>query len=479
MGWPQRTAELDYYYPTNTLITSRDIITLWVARMVLAGLNNMGEVPFREVYIHPKILDGYGETMSKSKGNGVDPLDVINKFGADALRFGLAYLTTDTQDVRMPVQYECPHCDSLIEQTKQNRELPRITCTKCRQDFSTQWAESDADKQLPRGPVVSERFELGRNFGNKLWNAARFAMMNLSDYTAGEISLSELATEDRWILSRLSTVTQQVTEDLEAYRFADATRTLYDFAWDEFCSFYVEMAKAQLNDADKRATAQRVLAHVLDSLLRLLHPMIPFITEEIWGLLGNVAPQRGFPRPSTAGPSVMVASWPQVWTEHQDATIERQFAQFQAVLAAIRKIRQNNDLAPKQEIEFALKCDRDTLALLLPMQDYFLAMAKARCTAAGPDVPAVQHCAQASLPGIEVLVDMAGLIDVEAEIARHQKEQDRLQRAIVGKEKQLSNASFVERAPADIVQRERDSLLQLKEQLQSVERAIVDLAGRR
>ena len=124
LGWPQSSPDLDYYYPTNTLITSRDIITLWVARMVLAGLNNLGEVPFREVFIHPKILDGYGEGMSKSKGNGVDPLDVIEKFGADALRFGVAYLTTETQDVRMPVQFECPHCESLIEQTRENRELP-------------------------------------------------------------------------------------------------------------------------------------------------------------------------------------------------------------------------------------------------------------------------------------------------------------------------------------------------------------------
>ena len=136
LGWPEATAELAYYYPTSVLITSRDIITLWVARMVLTGLNNMGDVPFREVFIHPKILDGYGETMSKSKGNGVDPMDVIEKFGADALRFGLAYLTTETQDVRMPVQFECPHCDTLIDQTKKNRELPRIQCGKCEQGFS-------------------------------------------------------------------------------------------------------------------------------------------------------------------------------------------------------------------------------------------------------------------------------------------------------------------------------------------------------
>src|SRR5690606_32710050 len=153
LGWPEQTPELEYFYPTSTLITSRDIITLWVARMVLMGLNNTGQVPFREVFIHPKILDGMGETMSKSKRNGADPLDIIDKFGPDALRFGLAWLATETQDVRMPVQYECPHCEKLIDQTKRNRSQPRIDCPHCGNGFSTQWAESPADLALPRGAV--------------------------------------------------------------------------------------------------------------------------------------------------------------------------------------------------------------------------------------------------------------------------------------------------------------------------------------
>ncbi|MCH5377830.1 MAG: class I tRNA ligase family protein, partial [Planctomycetes bacterium] len=226
MGWPEKTPLLEYFYPTSVLITSRDIITLWVARMVLMGLNNMGQVPFRDVFIHPKILDGYGETMSKSKGNGIDPLDVIDKFGADALRFGMAYLTTETQDVRLPVQFECPHCEALLEQTKKNRELPRVQCPKCGKDFATQWARSEADRALPRGPVVSERFEVARNFVNKLWNASRFALMNLDGYTSGPVAEDDLTVEDRWILSRLATVTQQVTDALEHYHYADAARSL-------------------------------------------------------------------------------------------------------------------------------------------------------------------------------------------------------------------------------------------------------------
>ncbi len=184
LGWPNETPELKKFYPTSALVTSRDIITLWVARMVIAGLYNVNEVPFHEVYITPKILDSYGETMSKSKGNGVDPLDVIDKFGADALRFGLAYLTTDTQDVKLTVDFECPHCGAQFAQTKKNRILPRIECEKCGKPFSTQWAEKPEDKALPRGAAVSEKFELGRNFANKLWNAARFSLIYLEDFSS-------------------------------------------------------------------------------------------------------------------------------------------------------------------------------------------------------------------------------------------------------------------------------------------------------
>src|SRR5262249_14939948 len=295
-----------------------DIITLWVARMVIAGLYNVDEIPFHEVYITPKILDGYGETMSKSKGNGVDPLDVIEKFGADALRFGIGYLTTDTQDVKVPVEFECPHCKATFAQTKKNRVLPRIECEKCGKPFSTQWSEKPEDKALPRGAVVGERFELGRNFANKLWNAARFSLINLEGYTAGPVADKDLLLEDRWLLSRLATVTQQTTEALEHYRYADAARLLYDFAWNEFCSFYVEMTKARFAVPEQRQTAQRVLADALDPLLRLLHPMMPFLTEEVWQLLAKVAPNRGLPTAAATAESICVAPWPTADATRQD-----------------------------------------------------------------------------------------------------------------------------------------------------------------
>jgi len=338
LGWPEKTPELEKFYPTSTLITSRDIITLWVARMVLTGLYNMGEVPFSEVYIHPKILDGYGETMSKSKGNGVDPLDVIEKFGADALRFGIAYLTTETQDVRMPVEFECPHCQKQIKQTKKNRILPRVECEQCKKPFSTQWAQTDEDLALPRGAVVSERFELGRNFCNKLWNASRFALMNLEGHEATQLAAKNLLLEDRWLLSRLATVTGEVTTALAEYRYADAARELYRFAWDDFCSFYVEMSKARFAVPEQRPVAQQVMAHTLDTLLRLLHPMIPFLTEEVWQLLASVAPKRGLAPPATAVESVCIAAWPVAITEDIDLNIESQFATFQAALGAVREV---------------------------------------------------------------------------------------------------------------------------------------------
>jgi len=473
-GDPDWTSLGPYYYPTSTLITSRDIITLWVARMVLTGLFNCGDVPFREVFIHPKILDGYGETMSKSKGNGVDPIDVMDKFGADALRFGLAYLTTETQDVRMPVDFECPHCHTLVEQTKKNRVLPKVACKQCGKEFGTQWARRPEDLALARGPVVSERFENARNFCNKLWNAARFALMNLEGYSAAAVSDDQLTLEDRWILSRLATVTEQVTTALTEYRFADAMRTLYEFAWDEFCSFYVEMVKSRLQDETARPVAQRVLAHTLDTLVRLLHPAMPFVTEEIWQLLGQFAPARGL-KPQAATASIMIAPWPTAETKHVNAEIEARFARFQETLKGLREIRSRQNIPPRTAIEFVVRSDDATAALLKPMATYFESMAGAKGTAWGPTAAPPATNASFMLAGGELFVDLSGLIDIDAEIARKQKEFDNLLGLIRGKEAKLSNESFVARAPADVVTREREQLIEAKQRLTATEAAIGEL----
>jgi valyl-tRNA synthetase len=480
LGWPEQTPELEKFYPTSTLITSRDILTLWVARMVLMGLSNVGDVPFREVFIHPKILDAFGETMSKSKGNGVDPLDVIEKFGPDALRFGLAWLATETQDVRLPVQYECPHCHKLIDQTRQNRQQPQLACPACHAPFSTQWAESESDRALPRAAVVSERFEFGRNFGNKLWNAARFALLNLADYRATPLHVEQLPVEDRWLLSRLHTVTAQVTDALDHYHFADAARLIYDFAWDEFCSFYVEMAKPRLQQTEQRAQTQQVLAHALDQVLRLLHPLMPFVTEEIWQALQQAAPRRGLEAPQPQSAFLMQAAWPAPLAAHHAPAIEKQYAVFQAVLGAVREIRSRQNIAPRELVPFSIRCSPATANILAPMNPYFRALANAECTAGGAEVQPPTTHAHVSLPAheLDVYVDLERFIDVQAELERNQKLLEKLAKQIQGKANQLNNQSFVARAPAEVVERERQSLAELERQRDAVSAAITALAGR-
>ena len=470
LGWPEKTEELDYFYPTATLITSRDIITLWVARMVLMGLNNVGEVPFREVFIHPKILDGTGETMSKSKGNGVDPIDVIDKFGPDALRFGLARLATETQDVRMPVQYECPHCEKLIDQTKKNRSLPTLDCPACSKPFSTQWAETEEDKALPKAAVVSERFETARNFVNKLWNAARFSLMNFEGYKAQSIDVDTLSLEDRWLLSRLSTVTAEVTDAIEHYRFAEASRMLYDFAWDEFCSFYVEIAKPRLSDDALRDVTQSVMAHGLDTLLRLLHPTMPFVTESIWSHLNQAAPTRGVPTPSEPSAHLMIAAWPEADQSHYDEEIEKQFNEFQEVIGAIRRIRASQNIAPRESVPVAIRCGKETQQRLEPMRSYFAALAGADVIELGPDAVAFETNAPLALTSIDVDVhlDLEKFIDVKAELTRLEKLVDQIEKQIMGKRNKLSNENFVSRAPKEVVDQERESLADLERQLKSV-----------
>jgi valyl-tRNA synthetase len=394
---------------------------------------------------------------------------VIEKFGADALRFGIAYLTTETQDVRMPVEFECPSCGASIEQTKKNRVLPRIECPKCQKPFATQWASKEEDMELPRAAVTSERFELGRNFCNKMWNASRFALMHLTDYTPAPLKPEDLAVEDRWLLSRLATVTRDVTESLTAYHYADAARSLYDFAWDEFCSFYVEMAKSRLEEPVLRATAQRMLAHTLDVLLRLLHPIIPFLTEEVWQRLGEFAPQRGLQDPQSRPESVMIASWPEADLTWQDAEIEEQFAQFQAVMAGLREIRSSQNIAPKETLEFTIRCEQHVVKLLQPMEPYFQTMANARAAAWGPKAAPPEASASRSLPGLEIHVDMKDFIDVPAEIQRNEKELQRILGQIEGKAKKLQNESFVTRANPEVVQAERDKLVQLQQEQTAVE----------
>ncbi|TWT67219.1 valine--tRNA ligase [Allorhodopirellula solitaria] len=481
LGWPAETAELAKFYPTSTLITSRDIITLWVARMVLMGLNNLGEVPFSEVFIHPKILDSFGKTMSKTAGNGIDPNDVTDKFGPDALRFGLARIAGDTQDVRMPVQFECPSCEKLIDQTRKTQKLPRLDCPACGKPFSTQWAETEEDKALPKGAVVSERFETARNFVNKLWNASRFTLMNLEGFQPQSIDVASLPIEDRWLLSRLSSVTEQVSEGIDRYQYSEVARILYDFAWDEFCSFYVEIAKPRLSDPEQKAMTQNVIAHGLDQLLRLLHPIMPFVTESVWSYLGGLAPRRGVPEPVNAGAFVMTSEWPTAHADHHDVKIERQFSEFQKIIGAIRQIRASQNIKPSETVPVAIRCDESSRELLEPMKAYFASLASADIVAIGSDAKPFETDAHLGLPevDVDVHVDLEKFIDVDAELGRLEKLLSQITGQISGKENKLNNESFVSRAPAPIVAKERESLTGLREQYASVQNDISRLKAKK
>ena len=487
LGWPRQTAELATFYPTSALVTSRDILTLWVARMVIMGVFDTGEIPFHEVYIHPKILDRYGETMSKSKGNGVDPVDVIDSLGADALRFALTGMATETQDVRMPVDYQCPGCGQLVEQTVQNRVKPRIDCPKCGQPFRTQWATAAADLALPRGPAVSEKFESGRNFSNKLWNATRFVLMNLEGGSGGPLDgagtvaeLAALPLEDRWLLSRLASVTRDATKAVDDYRFAEASRILYAFAWDEFCSAYLELCKARLADPDHRERARTMLLCGLDTILRLLHPMMPFVTEEIWQHLREAAGSRRMPW-DASGPlpeSIMIARWPTPPDAWIDPRTETQFGTFLAVVAAIREIRARQNIPPKTRVSVVIRAPAAIAALLEPMRRSIESMGAADIGGLGPEASAPPSASTASAAGCELFVDLADLVDVDAEIVRILKENEKTEGFLRAKQAKLADEKFAARAPEAVVAKERAQLVELEAKLAKGVAALVDLRSR-
>ena len=486
LGWPEATPELACFYPTTALITSRDIITLWVARMVIMGVFDTGKLPFSEVYIHPKILDRYGETMSKSKGNGVDPLDVIDVLGADALRFGMVSMATETQDVRMPVEFQCPHCEARIDQTVNNRMQPRIECAKCKQAFRTQWAQAAADLALPRGPAVSERFEAGRNFSNKLWNATRFVLMNLDGYAGSDLSAWGQADakafetlEDRWLASRLASVSRDVTAAIDEYRFAEAARLLYSFAWDEFCSAYLELCKSRLSDPARCEQARAMLMLALDTILRLIHPLMPFVSEEIWQHLRLVAGDRRMPWDVAEGPaeSIMIARWPTPPAAWIDPRTEEQFGTFLGVVGAIREVRARQNVPPRTRVQAALRLPAATAELLLPMHAAIESMAMVELTAVGPEAAGAAGAATAAVPGGEVLLDLAATVDVGAEKVRLAKENEKLVGFIAAKRSKLADEKFAARAPEAVVFKERQQLAELEEKLAKGQATLAELEG--
>jgi valyl-tRNA synthetase len=441
LGWPEETAELRKYYPTSVLSTARDIITLWVARMVIFGRFNLGQVPFRDVYIHPVIQDGNGKRMSKSAGNGIDPVDIIDLYGADALRFALASLATETQDIRIPVE----------------------------------------KAKLPDGRQVntSERFEQARTFPNKVWNASRFALMNLEGYEPAPLARDQIAVEDRWILSLLAETARETTLDLENFRFAEATRRLRDFTWNHVCDWYVELIKNRLRDPATRPVAQRVLAGILDGLCRLLHPIVPFLTESIWQALGEVAPRRGLLEPEAAAESVCVAAWPSYPAAFADPEAEAIVAQWQEKIAAIRNLKAERNVPKEAKIAPVIVATGAVAEALRLGQAYIQALVGASSVTIATEAARPADSAVAVLGDAEIILPLEGLIDPAAELARLQKALKDLDKQVGPIQAKLGNEGFLSRAPAEVVEPLRARLAELEAQRGSVNGLLEALLARK
>ena len=435
MGWPAATAELKRYYPGDVLVTAREIITLWVSRMVMMGQFCLGDIPFSEVFIHAMIQDGQGRKMSKSLGNGIDPLEVIDSHGADALRFTLVSMTTQTQDVRMPIE----------------------------------------TMKLPDGREAntSPKFDIGRNFCNKLWNASRFVMANLhgqpawSDVRVGD----DLA--DTWILSRLNAVIRDVTEAIEGFRFNELADAIYHFMWDDFCDWYLEIAKARINAGQNQPKA--VLAHCLDVLLRLLHPVAPFITEAIWQKLNEVSPARG-PGDEPAERLLATAQWPMADARAIHPAAEKDFALLADLIRKIRNARTEHNVLPSRKVAVRVEAAAAEAATIARNVDLMKSQA---------NLSEVTFSTEAEAPPADSAAVAAGgvklyvldIIDRPAEIARLAKQAETLRRGIASIEGKLSNAGFLAKAPAELVARERQRLASLNSDLSAVEAALRSLQG--
>ena len=418
LGWPEETQDIEKFYPTSVLVTGRDIIFFWVARMIFSGLEHTGKIPFHEVNIHGLILDAQGRKMSKSLGNGIDPIEVIEKYGADTLRFSMLTGVTPGNDIRF-------HWDK-VENT--------------------------------------------RNFANKIWNASRFALMNLDDYQPIESESKEYNLADRWILSRYQMTVQQVTELLEKYNLGDAARVLYDFIWDEFCDWYIELAKPRLtqnNDQRDRAVVQQVLHDVLMGTLRLLHPFMPFITEEIYQFL----PQHN--------QSIMLDAWPQpdanlVW---QEAIEDMQ--DLMVVIRAIRNIRSEFNIPPSARIGVQmLVSEAEKMALLQQNSAYIQNLAGVEQIDILKDGDAKPDQAVSALTTwAEIYVPLEGVIDVDKETARLSKDLKAAEKDLQKAQGKLNNEQFLAKAPAEVISKEKHKAAEAQAKIEGIEQRLKIFTG--
>ncbi|MBR5640775.1 MAG: valine--tRNA ligase [Firmicutes bacterium] len=413
MGWPDNTDDLKKFYPTNTLVTGYDIIFFWVARMIFSGIEVMGKTPYEYVLIHGLVRDAQGRKMSKSLGNGIDPLEVIDTYGADALRFMLLSGISPGSDIRYQV----------------------------------------------------EKVEGARNFANKLWNASRFAIMNIKDEEGNFLPMADEATaklqaEDRWILQTVNDALPEINMNMERFEFALAAQKIYELIWGEFCDWYIELIKPRLYGADEadKASARYCLVKCLKSMLKLLHPFMPFITEEIWGFL---------PREEGAKQFLMLESWP-AYDPSMNFEEDKQVLNLSMdVIRAIRGIRHEAEALPSRKLHAVILAEKDQEALAKAGERYIKTLGnleELHFVASKDELP--EETMSAALPGLEVYVPLDDLMDYEAEYARLTKEQERLTKEVARVTNQLANEKFVSRAPAHVIQAERDKLAGYQDMLE-------------
>ena len=463
---------LNYYYPGSCLVTGRDIITLWVARMVIAGMYNLGDLPFEHCFIHANILDGKGEMMRKSAGNGIDPVDIIERYGADAMRYVMCELQTGSQDIRLAVQAVSPFTGKTIElaTAKHGRTIFTYLCPDTGKEFDVLGTMPD----LPGATLISDRFDVGRAFCTKLWNAARFAFISLSGYRYRQRTLDELAAEDRWILSRLSRTCAAVHEQLAGYRPSSALAAVREFFWGDLCDWYLELIKPRVAASGADADAARLtVATVLDGVLRLLHPFVPFITETLWARLRELAPRRGMAgwQPPDAD-LLAVAAWPQPDPDVEDAALEADVDRLRGVARAVRDLRARHGVEARKPLDAVIRPTGDGRARSR-LHDYRELIQRAAVLASldfAADGAPPAGSASAVVGDHEV--HLLNVVDVEVEGRRLGKQQDRLQRQIDASERKLANQGFLNNAADDVIERERQRLAHARVELQAVQQSL-------
>ncbi len=407
LGWPDKTKELDYFYPTSTLVTGYDIIFFWVARMIFSGIEHMGEVPFKTVLIHGLVRDPQGRKMSKSLGNGVDPLQEIDKYGADALRFTLATGNSPGNDMR----------------------------------------------------YLPERVEASRNFANKIWNAARFILMNLDDEEPAPHIPENLAVEDKWIISKFNTLAKDVTENLEKFELGLAVQKLYDFIWDVFCDWYIEIAKIRLNSDDK-ATAKAVLVYVMSGCMKLLHPFMPFITEEIWQTLPH------------DGESIMISDWIEYDEKLNFAKEEAEFESIMSAVKAIRTRRSEMNVAPSKKAAIYIATEKQDI---FNTSSAVIAKLASGSSVEVADSFAIENAVSIVTSDATIYIPLGELVDFEAEKARLNKEKDAVLKKLEQTERKLSNEGFLSKAPEKVVEEQKQKAKEFKEKIALIDEQLAKL----